>query len=154
MTVEKRGERTLDAILLSLVLLDLALSVWAFCFPQAWFSAFHGVAYVDPEGLLPRMAANWAAFALFQAVALLRWRRGPHWLAVAAGVRLSDIFTDWTYLLFCHDVTWFGRVALFAASPMNAVAGWRLLRAYSAVSSVRPSAGGMRGSTPGEVREP
>jgi hypothetical protein len=86
------------------------------------------------------MAANWAAFGLFQIVALVRWRPRPYWLAVAAGLRLSDIFTDWTYLVACHDVTCFGTVALLAASPLNAVAGWRLLRYYSAseASAVPP----------------
>jgi hypothetical protein len=131
-TLEKRRKRTIDAILLSLLLLDVTLSVWAFFFPDAWFSVFHGVPRVDPQGLLPRMAANWAAFAVFQTVALVRWRRRPYWLAVAAGLRLSDIFTDWTYLVACHDVTWFGRIALLAASPMNVLAGWQLLRLYSA----------------------
>jgi hypothetical protein len=123
-----------DALLAALAAVDVTLAAWALASPRLWFAAFHGASYVDPEGLLPRMAANWAAFALFQLVALARWRKNPTWLAVAAGLRLSDIFTDWTYLAACHDVTWFGRAALLAASPLNVVAGWRLLRAHAAAT--------------------
>jgi len=137
-----RGSRANDALLAALAALDVTLATWALASPRLWFAAFHGVPYVDPEGLLPRMAANWAAFALFQLVALARWRKNAAWLAVAAGLRLSDIFTDWTYLAACHDVTWFGRAALLAASPLNVLAGFRLLRAHAAASapSADPSA--------------
>ena len=135
MIIDERKRWTIDATLAALLALDLTLAVWAFAFPDAWFAAFHGVARVDPEGLLPRMGANWSAFALFQATALARWRKQPVWLAVAAGLRLSDIFTDWTYLAACHEITWFGRAALLAAGPANVVAGVTLLRAHAKVTT-------------------
>jgi hypothetical protein len=53
-----------SALLFSLVLLDLCLSTGGFFFPEFWFRLFHGVHYIDPEGLLRRSAASWAAFAL------------------------------------------------------------------------------------------
>jgi hypothetical protein len=125
-------ERKIDATLAALLALDVTLTVVAFFFPGLWFALFHGVPYADPEGFLRRCGANWAGFALFQAIALRRWRRAPWWLAVAAGLRLSDIFTDWTYLAFAHDLTWFGRISLAATSPMNLVVGLYLLRCYRA----------------------
>ncbi len=130
-------ERKIDATLAALLALDVVLTVWAFAFPGLWFAVFHGVPYDDPEGFLRRCGANWAAFALFQAIALARWRRAPDWLAVAAGLRLSDIFTDWTYLAFARDVTWFARVALATTSPANLVVGLYLLRRYRARSGGR-----------------
>lgn len=123
-------KRGIDALLLGLIALDATISVTAFFFPAAWYSLFHGAVYVDPQGLLRRMAANWAAFALVQLVALCRWRARPHWLAVVAGARLGDMFTDWTCLYFCHDVTWLGRIGFAAASPFNVLAAWFLLRSF------------------------
>ncbi len=125
--------RKIDAVLASLVALDVVLTVVAFGFPSFWVAVFHGVPDDDPQGFLRRCGANWAAFALFQGVALLRWRREPWWLAVAAGLRLSDIFTDWTYLLFAHDTTWFARLSLATTSPANLVVGVYLLRRYRAL---------------------
>lgn len=120
----------ISRVLLALVAFDVVLTAWAFFAPELWFRLFHGAPYDDPQGFLRRCGANWAAFALFQAVALVRWRKAHHWIAVVAGIRLSDIFTDWTYLAFASDITAFGAVALGLASPMNMVAGWWLLRAY------------------------
>ena len=80
------------------------------------------------------MRANWAAFALFQGIALFRWRSAPHWLALVAGVRFSDVFTDWAYLWFAANLTSFGRVGLFVDGPLNALFGWWLLRAYARTS--------------------
>ena len=51
-------------LLTFLVLFDLVLVIWAGVFPELWFTAFHGVPYVDPQGFLRRCAANWAAFLL------------------------------------------------------------------------------------------
>ena len=123
-------KRRVDLLLLALIALDLTISATAYCRPGLWFSLFHGSAYVDPEGLLRRTAGNWAAFALVQIVALFRWRRSPYWLPVVAGVRFSDMFTDWSCLYFCHDVTWIGRVGFFAAAPLNVLIGWYLIRTY------------------------
>ena len=127
--------RRVSAILASLAALDLTLATVGFFFPQLWFTIFHGVDYVDPQGFLRRCAANWLAFGILQAVAYTRWRRQPYWLVLIAGVRLSDIFTDWTYLHFAHDITWFGRVSLFAVSPANLALGFYLLRWYQKYNS-------------------
>ncbi len=132
--VERRSSdrpgRWIDAVLGALVVFDVALTVWAVAFPSLWFEAFHGVPYDDPQGFLRRCGANWAAFALVQAVARLRWKRQPHWLAVVAGVRLSDVFTDWTYLYVARDVTAFARGSLVLMSPGNLLLGLFFLGCY------------------------
>lgn len=115
---------------MGLVVFDVSISVCAFLLPDLWFTLIHGVEYVDPQGFLRRCGANWTAFALVQGIAVWRWRTHPHWLAVVAGVRLSDIFTDWTYAFFSHDLTMFGWVSLLAMSPINLLLGWWFLRQY------------------------
>ena len=125
-------ERRIHGVLGLLAVFDLVLVVWAGAFPDLWFRVFHGVDYDDPEGFLRRCAANWAAFLLFQIIALVRWRRDAVWLAVIAGVRLSDIFTDATYVVVARDTTWFAKAALAPTSLANLIIGVYLLRAYRA----------------------
>jgi hypothetical protein len=117
-------------VLAGLLALDVVLTVAAFALPDLWFRVFHGIAYDDREGFLRRCGANWAAFAVLQAIALVRWRREPWWLLVVAGARLGDVFTDWTYLFFAQDVTWFARASLLTTSPGNLVAGVFLIRSW------------------------
>lgn len=119
-----------DILLILLIILDLTITFIAFFLPQAWFKIFHGSLYIDPQGFLRRCAANWLAFALIQLLALLKWRKKPYWLAVVAGVRLSDIFTDWAYLFFSSSITLFGRAGLFIISPLNLLLGLYFLNAY------------------------
>ena len=47
-----------------------------------------------------------------------------------AGVRLSDIFTDVTYVLVARDTTVFARAVLAPSSLANVLVGLYLLRAY------------------------
>ncbi|MGZ3696559.1 MAG: hypothetical protein ACXWP5_00575 [Bdellovibrionota bacterium] len=122
--------RRIQLTLWSLVALDVIISTAGFGFPQLWFKVFHGAPYVDPQGLLRRSAGSWAAFALFQTLAALRWKREPHWLVLVAGMRLGEIFTDWAYLGFAANITWFGAASLLAVVPSNAYLGWWLLRCY------------------------
>ncbi len=128
------ARRTLEgrvtALLAALVCFDLGLTVWAFVFPQRWFDAFHGVRYVDPEALLPRMGAQWAGFMVCQLIALTRWRRASYWLVVVAGVRLCDAFTDLVYVLMARDTTWFAKGTLPAMGPINVLMGWYFVRAW------------------------
>lgn len=124
--------KQITAVLLGLVIFDLVLTTWAFAAPDLWFALWHGVPYEgnDPEGFLRRCGANWAAFLLFQSIALWRWRRETFWVAVVAGVRLSDIFTDVTYAFFARDLTWAGAILLPGGSLMNVIVGFWLLAAY------------------------
>ena len=120
----------ITATLVYLVLFDLVLVTWVFTAPQLWFTVWHGVPGDDASGFLRRCGANWAAFLLFQSIALWRWRREPWWLLVVAGVRLSDIFTDLTVALVAKDLTWTGAVLLPAGSLMNVVLGIWLICAW------------------------
>ncbi len=128
-------------LLAGLVLLDIVLSGTCLLFPSLWFRLFHGVPYVDPQGLLRRTGAVWAAFTLLQFIALIRWQKYPHWLVIVAGVRLTEIFSDWTYLYFCSNITWFGRIALFISPPANLLFGVVLLKLWKCVASAFANAG-------------
>jgi hypothetical protein len=123
-------DRRITLLLGGLALFDLALVVWAFALPDLWFRVFHGVPRVDPQGLLFRMGANWGAFFVVELIATLRWRRERWWLVVVGGVRLSDIFTDATYVVACSDTTWFAWATLPLMSVLNLAMGIWLVRAW------------------------
>jgi len=127
--------RSISTVLAGLVLFDLVLVIWAFFAPDLWFEVWHGTVYDDPAGLVRRCGANWAAFLMLQAIALFRWQRHNHWIAIIAGVRLSDVFTDVTTTLFAEQLTIWGAVLLPLGSLMNVVVGLWLLRAWHALSS-------------------
>jgi hypothetical protein len=123
-------ERRIHGLLAFLVAFDAVLVTWALAFPQLWFTVFHGIHDVDPERFLARCGANWAAFLLCQSIAFARWRRDPVWLAVVAGVRLSDIFTDVTHVFVARDTTLFAKLTLAPMSLCNLLFGLFLLNAY------------------------
>ena len=124
------NERRISLVLGSLVAFDTTLVACAGAFPQLWFTIFHGTTYDDPQGFLRRCAANWAAFLLLQILAFARWRHDAVWLAIVAGARLSDIFTDVTYVLVAQDTTLFAKLTLAPSSLANLFIGLFLLRAY------------------------
>jgi hypothetical protein len=124
------NKKTVDGMLIALILLDVIYDVVIFPSPETWFRVIHGAPYVDPQGLLRRTAAGWAAFALWQFVALLRWKKGRHWLMLVAGIRWTEIFADWTYVYFCQSLTPIGRWGLLAAGPINLLTGWFFYRSY------------------------
>ena len=94
-----------------------AVSWWR---PELWFHLFH---HAEPLGfdvaLLRRAGGQWAAFALVQAIALLRWRTQPLWLVIVAGARISDLFTDLSYILAVPSLTSFGWAALLPPAFLN-----------------------------------
>ena len=102
--MKKNDEWIVYILLVFLVVLDLVLSLWGFFFPEVWFRFWHNAPYEDPQALLPRCAANWFAFFLFQLIALFMWKKAPWWLAVVAGMRFSDIFTDLTVTLLGSNI--------------------------------------------------
>lgn len=123
--------RTLvNLLLLFLIVKDIILFTLCFWFPDVWFKIFHNAPYVDPQGLLQRTGAVWLAFTLLQIIALLRWKKQPFWLTVIAGVRLTEIFSDWVYIYVASSMTWFGRLGLFVAPPGNLAFGCFLIWVY------------------------
>lgn len=125
----------MNVFLFLLVILDLVLSSWTLFFPEHWFRFFNDAPPDDPQGILFRTGALWAAFTLWQLVALLRWQKEPYWLAVIAGVRLTEIFTDWVWLYAADHVTWAAWVAWGISPPGNLVFGIFLIWAYKRVTS-------------------
>lgn len=122
--------RLVNTVLLAAIGIDVALSAMTFIAPEVWFQTLHGTA---PDALdlafLRRCGANWAAFAIVQAIALWRWRSGRHWLAVVAGVRFSDVLTDVTYLAN-SDVLPLGVPGLILPLFLNAGMGALMLAVY------------------------
>jgi len=128
--ISSRLRMMINVLLVFLVILDIVLSVTAIFFPEAWFRIFHGAPYVDPQGLLKRTGALWVAFTLLQAIALFRWEKEPWWLVLIAGVRLTELFSDWTYIYVSQSLTTRGWLGLFIAPPGNLIFGLFLIWSY------------------------
>jgi len=94
----------------------------------------HGVPFQDSLGMVRRQGGVWAAFFLFQVIALFRWPKQTFWLVVVTGIRWTEIFSDWIYLGFADHLTGFGKAGLFVSPPVNLLAGWYLLRTYLKVT--------------------
>lgn len=127
-----RNDRTIQAVLTALVLFDAILVVWAFAFPDLWFDVFHTAAQGSPGAVLflRRCGGNWAAFLLFQSLAWAYWKEHHFWLAIVAGLRFGDIFTDPVYALMSDDPTWLSWVGLPAAGLINLALGWYFLTCF------------------------
>ncbi|MFW5876878.1 MAG: hypothetical protein ACOCXM_09085 [Myxococcota bacterium] len=136
-----RSHPLIQALLVGLVLVDAALVVWAFGFPELWFGLFHRTleGSAGAELFLKRCGANWGGFLLFQLLALKYWKAQPFWLAIVAGLRFSDIFTDAVYALFAEDLTWIAALSLPIMGLLNFALGWFFLRSYQLISSDPPT---------------
>jgi hypothetical protein len=92
---------------------DTCLFLMAWFMPDLWFRLFHQTAPVGFDvALLRRSAGKWAALALAQGIALWRRKTNPIWLVIVAGVRFSDLFTDFSYIVAVPSLTTFGWVCL------------------------------------------
>ena len=118
---------------------DTLIFLMSWFAPDLWFRLFHGTL---PAGLetafLRRSAGQWLAFAIVQAIAILRWRKAPIWLIVVAAVRFSDLFTDISYVLTAaSSLTTLGWACLLPPTLLNAigivimVCGYKLLTTES-----------------------
>jgi hypothetical protein len=126
-----------------LVLLDAVLSTTAIVFPDTWMQLMHGLPYDDPAGLLRRTGAVWIAFTLVQAVALVRWRDRPYWLTIVAGVRLTELFSDWATIFAAQKVTLLAKVGLAISPPSNLIYAVILISTYKRLRAGPPPAGGL-----------
>jgi hypothetical protein len=120
----------INLLLLFLIVLDVVLSILVLLLPNIWFKIFHDQPYIDPQGLLRRTGAVWAAFTVLQIIAYVQWQEQHYWLVLIAGVRLTELFSDWTYLYFAQHTTWAGRISLLTAPPANLVMGWFLIESF------------------------
>src|SRR5690554_4816421 len=96
--IDSSLKKKVNRLLIGLVILDIVLFIFCFFFPDLWFKLFHDLPYMDPAGLLRRTGGVWVAFTLLQLIALFRWQKEPYWLVLVAGVRLTELFSDWIYL--------------------------------------------------------
>ena len=118
--VERRLKTVIVIYLWAALLEDTVLFVLAWLVPELWFRLLHaGVPAGLENALLRRSAGQWAAFALAQAITLWRWRKDPVWLAVSAGVRFSDLFTDVSYILAVPSLTTLGWILLVPPPFLN-----------------------------------
>ncbi len=134
--LSERNTKIINLILLVFSGFDLVYSLIVFFFPEAWFKTIHGVAYADTQGLFQRTGAIWASFTLFQLMAYFKWKQKPYWLALVAGLRLSELVADWTYLYFAHDLSLLGWAGLFISTPTNMLVSWVLFKAFLAIDQV------------------
>jgi hypothetical protein len=130
MTLQVLSTRNIYLLLFFLVLLDLFLAAVCLISPDWWFALMHGASYDDPAGLVRRMGAVWLAFLVFQLIALIKWKEYPALLVLVAGIRLTEIFSDWVYWFFAEQLSWFGHFGLLVAPPANLLFGIYLIKAY------------------------
>src|SRR5262245_57200109 len=129
--IERRLRILILVFLWAALIEDTLLVVMAGLAPELWFRVFHESAPASLDvAFLRRSAGQWAAFALAQAMALRRWRRDPVWLAIAAGVRFSDLFTDLAYVASVPHLTRIGWALLLPPPVLNLVGVVILLRGY------------------------
>lgn len=136
--IDRRLEILIVVYLWIALVEDIVIFVLAWVTPDLWFRLFHESAPAGLEiALLRRAAGQWAAFALAQAITLWRWRSDPAWLAVAAGVRFSDLFTDVSYLLAAPSLTPLGSTVFTPLPFLNLVGVAIFLRGYRQVRAHR-----------------
>ena len=129
--IERKLRRLIVAYLWAALIEDTVIFALAWLSPDIWFGLFHrGVPSGLENALLRRNAGQWAAFALAQAITLWRWRKDPAWLAVAAGVRFSDLFTDVSYIIAVPSLTMLGWILLVPPPFLNLVGVVIFLRGY------------------------
>ncbi len=119
---------------------DAAICALSWCRPDLWFHLFH---HAEPAGfdvaLLRRAGGQWAAFALVQLIALLRWRTQPLWLVIVAGARISDLFTDLSYIAAVPSLTPFGWAALVPPAFLNLAFTVTMMAAYRQLTVPSPT---------------
>jgi len=129
--IERRLRTAILIYLWAALIEDTFLFVAAWYAPDVWFRLLH---HSTPAGLetafLYRSAGQWAAFALAQGITLWRWRNAPVWLAVTAGVRFSDLFTDLSYIAGAPSLTKVGWILLLPPAFLNLVGVIIMLRGY------------------------
>lgn len=124
------SQRNINLLLGFLIILDLFLSSVCLFTPSLWTELMHGTYYNDPAGFIRRMGAVWLAFLLFQTIAIIKWKEYPALLVLIAGVRFTEVFSDWVYYFFAEQLTWFGHMGLLIAPPANLFFGIYFLKAF------------------------
>lgn len=124
-----------NVLLAFLIVLDIVLSTLAIGFPNTWFHAMHGMDPLDPAGLLRRTGGLWIAFVMLQAIALVRWQKQPYWLTLIAGVRFTELLSDWVTIFAAQKMTLAGTLGLAISPPANLIFGLILVSTYKRLQS-------------------
>lgn len=138
-----RWLRNLILVYLWVALLeDTGLFILSWTSPQLWFHDFNGVTAAGLDNaLLQRSAGQWLGFALAQAITLWRWKKAPVWLAVEAGVRFSDLFTDTSYIIASlPHLTTMGWMLFVPPFFLNLLGVVIMLRGYRLLTGAKASA--------------
>lgn len=121
---------------------DTIIFLMSWLAPDLWFRLFHGTVSAGLEtAFLRRSGGQWLAFAIAQAIAILRWQKAPIWLVVVAAVRFSDLFTDISYVVTAPSLTSIGWACLLPPPVLNTIGivimiwGYRLLTRESLAAS-------------------
>ncbi len=139
--IERRLKTVILIYLWGALVEDTLLFIISWVAPGLWFRVFHhGIPAGLETALLRCSGGQWAAFALGQAITLWRWRQNPVWLAVAAGLRFSDLFTDICYVLAVPSLTTIGWFLLLPPPLLNLVGVVVLLRGYQQTQRAIPPA--------------
>lgn len=129
--IQQRLGLVLNIVLAAVTLEDTLLFLMAWLAPDLWFRVFH---HSSPSVLevafLRRSAGQWLAFAVGQSITLAVWRKQPMWLAITAGLRFSDFFTDLSYVLSAPALTAAGYACLLPPPLLNAIFFGLLLWQY------------------------
>ena len=128
---------------------DTLIFLMSWFAPDLWFRLFHGA---PPAGLetafLRRSAGQWLAFAIVQAIAILRWRKAPIWLVVVAAVRFSDFFTDISYVVTAaSSLTTLGWACLLPPTLLNGIGIVIMLQGYRLLTTGSPATSFWRDAT-------
>jgi hypothetical protein len=141
--------RQVRLLLLALAAADATRAAVALAAPDLWFRWLHGTLYFDPQGLLRRIGAAWLMAAIAEGVAAWRARRETLWLPLVAGVRSTELFSDWVYLACAQRLTPGASVYLITAPIANAAAVLLLVAAQRRLGAPAP---GLRLAGAGERR--
>jgi hypothetical protein len=129
--IERRLKILILIFLWVTLLEDIILFLLAWVTPELWFKAFHNTVPLGLENaLIRRGAGQWAGFALVQGITLWRWRKEPVWLAVTAGARFTDLFTDISYIVAASSLTMTGWIMLTPLAVLNLIGVVILMRGY------------------------
>lgn len=118
---------------------DTLIFLMSWLAPDLWFKLFHASVPAGLEvALLRRSGGQWLAFALAQAITLWRWKKQPVWLAVTAGIRFSDLFTDISYIFAVPSLTTLGWILLSPPPLLNLIGVVIMLRGYQQMQNTTP----------------
>ncbi len=119
---------------------DTLIFLMSWLAPDLWFRLFHGALPAGLDtALLRRSGGQWLAFAIVQAIAILRWRKAPIWLVVVAAVRFSDLFTDISYVATAAGtLTDLGWACLLPPTLLNAIGIVIMICGYKLLTKKSP----------------